>query len=114
MIRGTLVLALLLVQFVGIPFSLVFGHLPSPKEKRRALYLAFILFQLVALPAGAVLGRMLLVADWTGAPLPAYESTGTHAGDPLRALRKAALVALSMRMVRPPSHMDCRISSHTY
>lgn len=76
-----LVLALLLVQFVGIPFSLVFGHLPSPKERRRALFLAFILYQLVALPAGAVLGRMFLAAEWTGAPLPGYESSATHAGE---------------------------------
>jgi UMF1 family MFS transporter len=46
-----LVLALLLVQFVGIPFSLIFGRLPSQEEKRRPLYVAFILFNVVALPA---------------------------------------------------------------
>ena len=44
-----------LVQFVGIPFSLIFGRLPSPQHKRRPFYLAFILFNLVALPVlGAI------------------------------------------------------------
>ncbi|MCI0519722.1 MAG: MFS transporter, partial [Chloroflexi bacterium] len=43
-----LILALLLVQFVGIPYALIFGRLPNPAEKRRPLFLAFILFNLVA------------------------------------------------------------------
>ena len=47
-----LILALLLVQFVGIPYSLIFGRLPTPGDKRRPIYLAFVLFNLVALPAG--------------------------------------------------------------
>jgi UMF1 family MFS transporter len=45
-----LVLAILLVQFVGIPFSLVFGRLPSQKEPRRPIYLTFVLFNLIAMP----------------------------------------------------------------
>ena len=46
-----LILALLLVQFVGIPYSLIFGSLPGGRSKRSGFYLAFILFNLVTLPA---------------------------------------------------------------
>jgi len=55
-----MVLALLLVQFVGIPFSLVFGRLPSKSESRRPQYLAFILYNLVALPLTGMFGGRLL------------------------------------------------------
>jgi UMF1 family MFS transporter len=55
-----LTLALLLVQFVGIPFSLIFGRLPSKGESRRPFFLAFILYNLVMLPAGGILGLRLL------------------------------------------------------
>ncbi len=55
-----LVLALLLVQFVGIPFSLLFGRLPSKTEPRRPLYLAFVVFNLVALPLVGALGARAL------------------------------------------------------
>jgi UMF1 family MFS transporter len=76
-----LILALLLVQFVGIPYSLIFGRIPSPNEKRRPLFLAFVLFNLVALPLGGILGSRLLPAEITGAPLPAYTSTATAMGE---------------------------------
>jgi UMF1 family MFS transporter len=60
-----LTLALLLVQFVGIPFSLIFGRLPSKGESRRPFFLAFILYNLVLLPAGGILGVRLLSAGMT-------------------------------------------------
>jgi UMF1 family MFS transporter len=75
-----LILALLLVQFVGIPFSLIFGRLPSRSDARRPLYLAFVLFNLVALPLGGFLGTRLLPAWLTGVPLPPYEATAGYAG----------------------------------
>src|SRR5215216_4678224 len=50
-----LILALLLVQFVGIPFSLIFGRLPST-DSRRPLFLGFIVFNLIALPVVAIIG----------------------------------------------------------
>lgn len=55
-----LVLALLLVQFAGIPFSLIFGRLPSKSESRRPQYLAFIVYNLVTLPLVGILGARLL------------------------------------------------------
>lgn len=62
-----LVLALLLVQFVGIPYSLIFGRLPSPAEKRRPFFLAFVLLNLISLPLAGILGSRLLPANLTGA-----------------------------------------------
>ena len=70
-----LVLALLLVQFVGIPYSLIFGRLPSAGEKRRPLFLAFVLFNMVALPLVGILGRALLPADLSGAKPAPYLAT---------------------------------------
>ena len=70
-----LISAILLVQFVGMPYSLIFGRLPSPKAKRRPVFLAFILFNLVALPLLGILGSELLPADLVGAPPPDLEAT---------------------------------------
>lgn len=60
-----LTLALLLVQFVGIPFSLIFGRLPSKGTARRPLFVAFILYNLVLLPATGILGARLLPEEMT-------------------------------------------------
>jgi UMF1 family MFS transporter len=76
-----LILALLLVQFVGIPFSLIFGRLPSQSEKRRPLFLAFILYNLVCVPLVGIIGAISLPGELTGAPLPAYETTANALGE---------------------------------
>jgi MFS-type transporter involved in bile tolerance (Atg22 family) len=78
-----LILALLLVQFVGIPFSLIFGALPSAKEKRRPQYLAFVIFNLVTLPLVGVLGARLLPGELSGTSLSPYPPTATAAGEGL-------------------------------
>lgn len=75
-----LILALLLVQFVGIPYSLVFGRLPSRQEKRRPFFLAFVLFNLAALPVAGFFGARLLPAEVIGAPPPPFESTASAIG----------------------------------
>jgi len=87
-----LILALLLVQFVGIPFSLVFGRLPSRAEKRRPLFLAFTLFNLVALPLVGVVGARILPGEITGAPLPPYRDTEAAVGEGIYAAGDVALV----------------------
>ena len=69
-----LTLALLLVQFVGIPFSLIFGRIPSPTETRRPFFLAFVIFNIVALPLVGSLGFRIFPTDITGAQPPAYRS----------------------------------------
>ena len=76
-----LILALLMVQFAGIPFSLVFGRLPSKSEPRRPIFLAFVLFNLIALPLTGIVGARLLPAEVTGVPLPAYPNMGDAVGE---------------------------------
>jgi len=76
-----LILALLLVQFVGIPFSIIFGRLPSKKEKRRPFFLAFIVFNMIFLPLVGIAGSRLLPSDVTGAPPPPYEATASVVGE---------------------------------
>jgi MFS-type transporter involved in bile tolerance (Atg22 family) len=75
-----LILALLLVQFVGIPFSLIFGRLPNQAEKRRPLYLSFITFNLIALPIVGIALRLALPADITGDQPPPYAAIGEAVG----------------------------------
>ncbi len=68
-----LIAAILLVQFVGIPFSLIFGRLPRAGDARRPLFFAFILFNIIALPIAGVAGSRLLAPEVAGAardPLP--------------------------------------------
>jgi UMF1 family MFS transporter len=76
-----LVLALLLIQIAGIPFALIFGRLPSPNEKRRAVYLAFIIFSLVAVPVVGIIGARVLPGELVGAPLPPYPDTASAVGE---------------------------------
>lgn len=60
-----LVLALLLVQFVGIPFSLIFGRLPSADDPKRHIYLAFIVINIIMLPLVGFMGARYLPEDMT-------------------------------------------------
>jgi UMF1 family MFS transporter len=78
-----LVLALLLVQFVGIPFSLIFGRLPSRSEKRRPFYLAFVIYNLIALPLVGITASRLLPTEVSGSSPPPYESIGAYVGEGL-------------------------------
>ena len=76
-----LVLAILLVQFAGIPFSIIFGRLPAHNDSRAPFYLAVILINAIALP---VLGLSLvsaLPADVSGAAPPPYETTDGRVGE---------------------------------
>jgi MFS transporter, UMF1 family len=75
-----LILALLLVQFVGVPYSLIFGRLPQPSDSRRPLFLAFIIFSLIALPIVGIAGSRWFPAQLSGAPPPAYVNTATAVG----------------------------------
>lgn len=76
-----LVLALLLVQFVGIPFSLIFGRLPDPKEKRRSFYLAFVILNVIALPLVGITAASTLGSEITGYPPPPFEDTDSSVGE---------------------------------
>ena len=76
-----LILALLLVQFVGIPFSLIFGRLPSKDTRHRHIVMAFIVFNIVLLPVFGIGGKRLLPESISGAPQPAYASTDSAVGE---------------------------------
>lgn len=76
-----LILAILLVQFVGIPFSLIFGRIPGSGESNRAVYLAFIAFNIVALPLGGIIGARVLSADTVGAPPAEFAAIGGAVGE---------------------------------
>jgi UMF1 family MFS transporter len=76
-----LILALLLVQFVGIPFSLIFGRLPSKATRHRHIVMAFIVFNIVLLPVIGIGGKNLLPENISGAPLPPYASSARAVGE---------------------------------
>jgi len=76
-----MIAALLMVQFVGIPYSLIFGRLPSKNEKRRPFYLAFVLFNAVALPLIGIASSKFLPSDIVGAPPAPYADTDRSFGE---------------------------------
>jgi len=80
-----LIFALLLVQFVGIPFSLIFGRLPSPNQKHRPFFLAFIIYNIVALPLAGVSAARMLPPNIVGAVPEPYVQTATAAGEGMHA-----------------------------
>ncbi len=87
-----LILALLLVQFVGIPYSLIFGRLPSKNEKNRPFYLAFVLYNLIALPLVGITGSRLLPVNVSGMPPESYATTASTAGEGIYLAGDARLV----------------------
>jgi UMF1 family MFS transporter len=78
-----LILALLLVQFVGIPFTLLFGSIPGESgghERRRAAFVAFVLFNLVALPVVGIIGGRALAWDTVGRSRPDFAAVDDAVG----------------------------------
>jgi len=76
-----LIAAILLVQFVGIPFSIMFGKIPSRDEPKRAFFLAFVVWNLVMLPLVGIGSQFVLSPDITGTRPPAYEDTASAVGE---------------------------------
>jgi len=101
-----LIPALLLVQFVGIPYSLIFGRLPQVGERRRPFFLAFILFNILALPAGGILGARLFPIDLSGAPPPPFLDTASARGEGIyTALDPALRYEGSWEVTNAPSRL---------
>ncbi|MEM8858927.1 MAG: MFS transporter [Chloroflexota bacterium] len=75
-----LILAILLVQFAGIPYTMIFGSLPSQENKWQPRFLAFVIFNIVALPLVGIGGKFLLPQTITGRPSPDFVATDTHLG----------------------------------
>ena len=74
------ILAILLVQFVGIPYSLIFGNMPSKSNKRQTMFVAFVVFNIIALPLVGVGGSRLLPQSLTGTPSPPFVDTAVSVG----------------------------------
>ncbi len=75
-----LILAILLVQFAGMPYSLAFGQLPNRTGRRNARITAFIVLNIVLLPVVGLGGRLLLPDDVTGARPAPFEGDATATG----------------------------------
>ncbi len=76
-----LVLAILMVQFAGIPFSIIFGRLPAHNDDRAPFYLAFILINAVALPILGIALVNSLPASVTGAAPATFAAEGARVGE---------------------------------
>ena len=76
-----LVLAILMVQFAGIPFSIIFGRLPAHNDERAPFYLAFILINAICLPILGIALVNALPADVSGAAPAPYRSDGAYFGE---------------------------------
>lgn len=88
-----LVLALLLVQFVGIPFSIIFGRLPARNDNRAPLYLAFILFNTVVLPIAGIALANILPPDISGTQPPPFITENEFVGEGLYPFAADAFIA---------------------
>ncbi len=79
-----LIFALVLVQFLGIPYSLIFGSLAAEQngenDKRQSRFLAFVIFNIVMLPLTALVGQYLLPQSVTGRPSPDFVAQGEFVG----------------------------------
>jgi UMF1 family MFS transporter len=51
--------ALLLTQFVGIPFSLIFGRLPRREDPKQAFFLAMVIYNAITIPIIGILAPRL-------------------------------------------------------
>ncbi|MFM8322403.1 MAG: MFS transporter [Chloroflexota bacterium] len=78
-----LMLALLLVQFVAIPYALIFGRLPDAQERRRPFFLAFMFFNVIALLLLGVFGARLLPRSLSGARPGSFPAQAGFAGQGL-------------------------------
>lgn len=92
--------AILLVQFVGIPFSLVFGRIASAGDARRAFFLAFIVWNLVVVPIVGIGGRFTLGEDVAGNERPAFVTEGEFRGE--------GDYTVSAATLEPPISFDVR------
>ncbi len=80
---GTLELigALVLVQFVGIPFTLMFGAVTDEQSRRRGQILTLLVVNIIAVPALGIAAAHTLERDTVGRPDPAFEAIGPFVGE---------------------------------
>jgi MFS transporter, UMF1 family len=88
-----LVLAILLVQFAGIPFSLIFGKLPEKGGKYQPFFVAFIILNLIVMPAVGLIAVQVFDMETSGARPPTFETTDSYYGEGLYLVGDDALAA---------------------
>ena len=88
-----LVLAILMVQFAGIPFSIIFGRLPAHNDNRAPFYLAFILINAIALPLVGLTLVNMLPSDVVGAAPEPFVTDGEYVGEGIYPLNGGAYEA---------------------
>ena len=98
------VLALLLVQFSGVGFALLFGRLPERDRVRQRTVAAFLISVIVALPVVGVSARALLSDDVAGAAPPAFTATESAVGQGLVGAGALEVVAGTWQDRRVPEN----------
>lgn len=80
---GTLELvgALVLVQFVGTPFTLMFGAITDPQSRRRGRIATLLAVNIIAVPAIGIAAAHTLDRDTVGRPDPPFEAVGPFIGE---------------------------------
>lgn len=71
-----LTLAILMVQFVGIPYALAFGAMPTAEGRRKRVLLAFVVANIVLLPLFGLGMRFFGPGDVGGVAPEAFASQG--------------------------------------
>ena len=75
------ILALVLVQFVAVPFAIAFGVIPRRGAPMRNRVLAFVLFNLIALPIVANVAARMAPDELVGQRGTPYEATAGFLGE---------------------------------
>lgn len=96
-----LIAAILMVQFVGIPFTVIFGRVASQTERRRPFFLAFIMWNLVVIPLAGIGGRFTFGEDVAGTPKAEFVTDGGFVGEDEYAVSAAVLRPRRAFEVRP-------------
>jgi MFS-type transporter involved in bile tolerance (Atg22 family) len=80
---GTLELvgALVLVQFVGIPFTLMFGAITDRASRRRGVFAVVLAVNVIAVPAIGISAAYTLDRDTVGRPDPPFQAVGPFVGE---------------------------------
>ena len=80
---GTLELvgALILVQFVGVPFTLMFGSSTNKASRWRGTIVALLVVNVIAVPAVGIAAAYTLDRDTVGRPDPAFAAVDEFLGE---------------------------------
>jgi len=61
--QADLIGALLLTQFIGFPFALIFGRLPDKKDPKQAFFFSLLLYNTLAIPSIGIMAPRLNITN---------------------------------------------------